>query len=178
MKRSLGLVLGTTLATVLLTTSPALAEQASIDDDAGDAANGGLDITSVTVRNLDHAVVAKVRFVASVRGDLIVSIDPRGDQGVRMVSEYRPVGHTNNLVIPGAFTDRGPGDGVAGECRGLRVRWSAEEPTATLRMPSRCLADGNYGAIRFAVLTERGADTDFAPETPRGDGSSAWISRG
>ena len=95
-----------------------------------------------------------------------------------MISEYRPGGTTENFVLAGAFTDRGAG-GRALQCRGFRVRWSDEEPVVTLRMPSRCLDDGDYGAIRFAVLTERGADVDFAPETPRGDVSvSAWVPRG
>jgi hypothetical protein len=35
---------------------------------------------------------------------------------------------------------------------------------------------GNYGAVRFAVLTERVADSDYAPDTK--SGSSAWIPRG
>jgi hypothetical protein len=48
-----------------------------------------------------------------------------------------------------------------------------------MRMPSRCLQDGDYGAIRFSVLTEREADTDLAPERPNGTlRSSAWLPRG
>jgi hypothetical protein len=47
-------------------------------------------------------------------------------------------------------------------------------------LPSRCLRGGDYGAIRFAVLTERGSgDTDVAPESANGDiGVSGWIPRG
>jgi hypothetical protein len=178
MKRSLGVVLGSTAAVLLLGAGPAAAQRAAVEDPAGDATNRGLDITAAAVRNLDHAVVVRVRFVASVRGDVIVSVDPRRARGVRLVSEYRPAGTTENFVLIGAFTDRGPG-GRAVQCPGFRVRWSDEEPVVTMRMPSRCLNDGDYGAIRFAVLTERGADSDHAPETRRGDVSvSTWVARG
>jgi hypothetical protein len=137
-----------------------------------------LDITRVTVRNLDRTVVAKVWFGDAVRGDVIVSIAPRGATGLRMVSEYRSVGHVQNAVLSGAFTDRdAPAD--TPKCRALRVSWSADEPRVTMRMPSRCLNGGDYGAIRFAVLTERGPDTDWAPERPDGEvGPSPWVPRG
>jgi hypothetical protein len=95
-----------------------------------------------------------------------------------MVSEYRSVGHTQNAVLPGAFTDRAaPADPP--KCRAFRVSWSADEPRVTMRIPSRCLNGGDYGAIRFAVLTERRSDTDWAPERPHGDvGPSPWVPRG
>ncbi len=179
MKRSLGLALAT-IVSVVLGAAPAVAQQTSVDDAPGDASNHDLDITRVTVQNLDHSVVVKVRFVASVRGDLIVSLDPRQDRGLRMISEYDPVGHTDNFLLGRAFTDhRGGQDAVP--CKGFRVRWSADEPTVTMRMPSHCLAGGDYGAVRFAALTEgaSGGDADGAPQRPNGDvGSSAWVPRG
>jgi len=178
MNRTLPIAIGTTLAALLLTAGPAAAQQASLDDASGDGANKGLDITRVTVRNLDHAVVAKVRFEESVRGDVIVSIDPRGATGLRLVSKHRPAGTTKNRILPGAFTD-GDSSSDTSTCGGFRVRWSADQPTVTMRMPSRCLQDGDFGAIRFAVLTERGSDTDWAPEAADGDiGSSRWVARG
>jgi hypothetical protein len=42
-------------------------------------------------------------------------------------------------------------------------------------MPSRCLHDGDYGALRFVVLTEHGSDSDFALPAPRG---TDWVTRG
>ena len=77
------------------------------------------------------------------------------------------------MSLPGAFTDRR----VAGErCSGFRVRWLDDRPVVRMSMPSRCLDSGDYGAIRFAVLTERGSDTDYAPGGPAD--ASAWIPRG
>src|SRR4051794_36622465 len=74
----------------LLSTAPASAQDLTGHDPAGDAAGPGLDITKVVYRNLDHRVVARVRFAEAVPGDLIVSVDPRGGTGLRLVSEYRP----------------------------------------------------------------------------------------
>jgi hypothetical protein len=115
-----------------------------------------------------------------VRGDLIISIDPRGGRGLRLVSEYRPTAHTRNVVVAGAFTDRHLADQPRFlACKGFRVRWSADVPVATLRMPSRCLDGADYGAIRFAALTERGADSDYAPDDSTGEiGSSRLVPRG
>ena len=53
--------------------------------------------------------------------------------------------------------------------------WSTDAPTARLVLPRACLNGGDYGAVRFAVLTERGADTDIAPGRSNGSG---WINRG
>jgi hypothetical protein len=168
-----------TVAGLTLVSSPALAAQATVEDQAGDAIDDGLDITSVRVRNLDYAVVAEVRFVDTVRGDLIVSIDPRKARGLRLVSKYRPGGHTRNTVLTGAFSDR-QSDGVENtvlRCKGFRVSWSTDEPLARLRIPARCLHRGNYGAIRFAALTEGAVeDTDYAPDTSTG--VSDWVPRG
>ncbi|MCW2845672.1 MAG: hypothetical protein JWN22_3588 [Nocardioides sp.] len=167
-----------TVGTLTLMSTPAQAQVGSVVDPAGDASGSGLDIVSASVKNLDHTIVARVRFVESVRGDLVVSIDPRGARGVRLVSEYRPVAHTESFVLPGAFTD-GSGDDTAVDCPGFRVHGSAERPVARLELPSSCLQDGDFGAIRFAVLTERRGDTDYAPEKADGDlGSSSWIPRG
>ncbi len=176
MKRSPSAVLGLLAAAlVLIGAGPASAQQASIHDEAGDASGPGLDVTRVSVDNQDSAVVVTVRFVRSVRGDLVVSVDPRGGHGVRMISEYRPVGHTVDLVLGRAFRDHGGSSGEV-RCPGLRVHWSAERPTVRLRLPSTCLAGGDYGAIKVDVLTERagGADTDAAPE---GSGLE-WVARG
>src|SRR5689334_15446861 len=97
MKRSRTVIAAVAVAALSAVASPALAAQQSLQDAAGDASGPGLDITRLTVRNLDHAVVAKIRFVKSVRGDLIISLDPRAGRGVRLVSEYRPVAHTKNF---------------------------------------------------------------------------------
>lgn len=164
------------LTAIVLSAAPGSAAHLTLDDPAGNASGRGLDVTSATLRNLGHRVVVDVEFVRSVRGDLIISIDPRHDRGLRLISEYDPTGHTRSFVLDGAFTDRHVGEHADRiPCRGFRVRWSADEPTVRLTMPATCLDDGDYRAVRYAVLTERGSDTDYAPGE---QGSSDWVKRG
>lgn len=164
------------LTAVVLAAAPASAAHLTITDPRGDRMGHGLDITGATLRNLGHRIVVDVEFVRSVRGDLIVSVDPRHARGVRMVSEYDPVGHTRNVVLDGAFSNHDVGEEPARiPCHGFRVRWSPDEPTARLIMPARCLDGGDYTAVRYAVLTERRSDTDYAPGE---SGESPWVQRG
>jgi hypothetical protein len=161
----------------LAVTAPAYAAVGSIDDPVGDGSGNGLDVVRASLDNQDHAIVVRVRFDEAKRGDLIVSVDPRGAQGLRLISQYRPNGTTKNFIAQGAFTNTGGGSGAV-DCDGFRVRWNADLERARLLLPSTCLQDGDYGAVRFGVLTEGaagGSDVDYAP----GDGgSSAWIARG
>lgn len=102
-----------------------------------------------------------------------MSVDQRGGTGLRLVSEHDPAGETTSYVLPNAFTDLRAREA---RCPGFRARWFDDRPVVRMVMPSRCLDSGDYGAIRFAVLTERGDDTDYAAGDP-GDGS-VWIPRG
>ena len=170
---------GLTSAIVLALLAVAPAAQAQglrISDDRGDRVARGLDILSVRVQNRDRAIVARVEGSREVRGHVIVSVDRRRARGVRLVNVHRPQGTDRSFVAAGSFTDRRPG-GIQ-PCRGFSVAWNAA--TVTLRMQSRCLNQGDYGAIRFSVLTEgRDGDADWAPERPTGEiGASAWIPRG
>lgn len=162
------------VSALLLTAAPSYAQPLRVTDPSGDAAGPGLDIVAATVENRDHRIVARVRFVEAVRGDVIVSVDRRHGTGLRMVSEHRPDGETKSYLVPGAFTDEGAAPAV--KCPRFRARWHADRPVVRMSLPARCLNSGNYGAIRFAVLTERGGDTDYAPGDPAG--SSDWIPRG
>jgi hypothetical protein len=154
--------------------APVTAAVGPLGDPTGDA-GGGLDVVHSTLDNRDRSIRITVRFDEAERGDLIVSVDPRGAHGVRLVSEYRPAGKTKNFVVAGAFTDKRVG-GVL-KCAGFKVRWNADTDRARLTLPSTCLQDGDYGAVRFSVLTERasGGDADLAPDD---ETSSAWIPRG
>jgi hypothetical protein len=156
--------------------SVAQAQSLRISDERGDRRGPGLDVVDVRAHNRDRAAVLQVKVGRAIRGRLIVSIDPRRARGVRLVNVHLPRGRDRSFVAAGAFTDRRLGGTQA--CRGFRVAWRAR--TATLRMPSRCLNDGAYGAIRVSVLTEgRNGDSDWAPERPSGQiGNSAWIPRG
>jgi hypothetical protein len=166
-------------ATVALLPGPAMAQEATVTDPVGDAAGPGLDFTRVTVANRDHRIVVRARFVQARRGDLIVSIDPRGASGVRLISEYRPNGTTTNYVAPGAFTARAAGPPTVA-CPRFTVVWRPARELARMTMPSRCLHGGDYGAVRFAFLSEREAgDTDYGPATPDGElRASRFIPRG
>lgn len=165
-----------TLGASLLISGPAVAASLTVVDPPGDAEAGGLDITSATVDNRDKKIVVTLQFVESVRGDLVVSIDPEKARGLRIVSRYRPNGQTRSYVVTRAFTDK-RGQARIVKCNALDVVWSEDAPTVTLRLPARCLADGDYEAVRGAFLTEDpdGSDTDYAP----GDGESTpFIPRG
>ena len=71
------------------------------------------------------------------------------------------------------------------KCNGLRVVWDHDADTARVRLPSKCFEDGDYGAVRFRVITEIGSDADWAPQesadaendTPRWAWSD-WTPRG
>jgi hypothetical protein len=70
---------------------------------------------------------------------------------------------------------------VAGavRCKGFRVTWDATLSRVRVRIPSRCMTDGDYGAIKVQALAEIGSDADFAPKTPKGNwGWTDWVSRG
>ncbi|MDX6324839.1 MAG: hypothetical protein QOK15_1193 [Nocardioidaceae bacterium] len=165
------------VAAVFLAAAPASAQNLAASDPAGDASGPGLDITRVVYRNLDHRVVARVRFAAAVPGDLIVSVDPRGGTGLRLVSQYRPHRTTTSFVLHGAFSDGRTQPVVS--CPRFQVTWDRAADRAILRMPSTCLHHGNFGAVRFGVLTEEargGGDTDYAPGDP--SQTTAWVPRG
>jgi hypothetical protein len=153
-------------AALALLPGPAMAQTATASDPAGDATGRGLDVTRITVSNDDRRVVVRTRFVKAQRGDLIVFLDPRGRQrGVGLVSEYRPKGTTKNYILSSSTPRR--------SCDGFRVVWRPARNLVRMTMPSRCQHRGDYGALRFAFLTERNAaDIDFSSDwsefIPRG----------
>ncbi len=166
------------LSLLLLAAPAAHAQRLALDDPAGDAANGKLDITRASVDNRDSRLVARVTLAEMERGDVIVSVDRRHGQGLRLVASRAADGSVRGRLLPGAFTDQRPGNDRT--CGRIAVAWDDAASRVTLSIPSRCWNDGDYGALRFAVLTERGgADSDSAPSTRDGDiGSSAWVPRG
>jgi hypothetical protein len=165
-----------TIGAVVFAAAPAHAAELTVTDDTGDAVGRGLDITSAQVRNRDSAVVATVTFDRNVRGDVIVSLDARNGSGLRIVHQHRLNSRDRTFVLPGSFTQ----EGVDRRCRAVSGDWRPKAASVTLRLPARCLDEGNYGAVRFAVLTEGGSgDTDFAPDaSPQGPDVSGWIPRG
>jgi hypothetical protein len=172
-------VLPGVLSLLLLAAPAANAQSLSVDDPTGDAPAGELDLTRVTVQNRDHRVVATVETADLTKGSVIVSLDRRKGAGVRLVTTRRADGTVKAHLYAGAFTDTGvPGTVVP--CPRYRATWDDDADSVTLSMPSRCWNGGDYGALRFAALTEKaGADSDSAPTTTDGDNaSSAWVARG
>jgi hypothetical protein len=158
---------------VVLVSGSALGQTVRVSDPAGDGLKGrSLDITAVRVANRDHAIVVTISVVQVVRGDLGVRMRARGDdhrETAAVLSTHRAHHDTNRL-----FT-------VAGEqpCRGLRVRWDRTQEQVRVRVPSRCVDDGNYGALRVKVIFEIGSDADVAPQGPHGGWRyTDWVSRG
>ena len=98
-------VLPGALSLILLATPAAQAQSLTIDDPTGDAPTGELDMTSVTVQNRDHRVIAYVTTADLTSGAVIVSLDRRDGSGVRLVTSRRPDGTLNGRVYAGAFTD-------------------------------------------------------------------------
>lgn len=169
------------LGASLIATGPsASAAEYTVVDSAGDAANPGLDFTEVTLNNLDDKIVVTAKFVRDRRGKLVVSVEPRGGSGIRLVSVYRPGGTSKSKVLPGSFSDPGSeqgGDPI--DCPRFKVTWKPKADLARLQLPSSCLEGGDYGAVRFGYLSEKGADTDFGPQSEKGFLTATdWIPRG
>lgn len=165
-----------TVGVLVFSAAPAHAAQLTVSDDSRDAVGRGLDITSAQLSNRDKAVVATVAFDQNVRGAVIVSLDARNGSGLRIVHKHRLNSLDRTFVLPGSFTQEGDDS----RCRAVSGDWRPRAASVTLRLPARCLDEGNYGAVRFAVLTEGGSgDTDFAPDTShQGPDVTAWIPRG
>jgi hypothetical protein len=170
-------LLAALIASFALLAAPAFADTGSVKDPVGDNAVGpegpGLDITGARFDNGPQRVTVTVSFDSLRRGDLVVSVAPRGGGGLRLVSYYRPGRPARSFVVAGSFDALGRGR-IA--CKGFRVAWNHRAATARLTMPSGCLAHAEYGELRFAVLTETsGGDTDYAPGNL---GRTRWIARG
>jgi hypothetical protein len=174
---------GALLVSVLALASPAAADTGTVRDPAGDAVtapqDSGLDVTGATVDNGARRLVVTVSFDALERGSLVVSVAPRGESGVRLVTTFRPGHRARSFVVAGSFEDSRPGGRVG--CARYGVVWDQAAATARLSVPPRCLARG-YDDVRFALLTETdGADTDYAPDAGHDTedlGHTRWIARG
>jgi hypothetical protein len=158
---------------VVLSPANALGQTIRAGDPAGDGLKGrSLDITDVRVTNDDHAVLATVSFVRVAHGNLGVAIKARGDHRrgiVGVTSVHRSTGDKNRLLTAAGVL----------KCRGLKVTWVAATNRVRIRVPSRCIDGGNYGAVKVQAITEIGSDADFAPKSPNGSWRwTAWASRG
>ena len=171
--RALKLLVPAWAASLLVVASGAEAATGRFPDPAGDGLKGrALDITSLRLANRDHAIVATVSFVRATRGDLYVRLLARGESRRTMTGVstiHRARGDTNRVVTI---------DGVQ-ECPGLGVAWDHDSDRVRVRLPSRCLVDGDYGAVKAKVITEIGSDADLAPKDDAGRWRwTDWVARG
>lgn len=153
---------------------PAQAQRLAVDDAAGDAVGAGLDITRVAFSNRDRAVVTRVTFTRDRPGIVLVLIRARHGSAAGIVSEHRSSGRDETSCVTFENGDEGP-------CRGVTSQWNRSAAELRLRMPSRSLQGGNYGAVRGWVLTELrqdDEDSDYAPERNGDLAPSEWIPRG
>jgi len=156
--RMTSIVLSTCLMTALaIGLAPAAsAAELTVTDPARDNAGRGLDIVSAVVDNDDYVLTGTVSVSADRDGTLIVGLKAHDRGLVRVVSKHHEAGRSRSLLIDN--------DGRV-TCDGLTVRWNAKARSATFSVPSTCLWDGNYGAVRPWFLTEgldSGSDVDFA----------------
>ena len=157
--------------TLAATAAPATAERLRLNDEAGDTMANGLDITRAAFANRDRAVVVDLKFVSDKPSLVAVLIRARDGSRVWIVSRHARRGPDDTLLAQ-------PRRGEV-PCAGLTSDWDRRAAEVRLRMPSRCLDDGNYGATRHWAFIERGDDVDYAPDTPSGNiGVTDWISRG
>ena len=149
-------------SSALFVSGSALGQTARVSDPAGDGLKGHrLDITGVKLANRDHAIVVTLSVVRVALGDLAVDIKARGDSAeetTAVSSVHRSGGDTNRF-----FTIDGEQ-----QCGGLRVRWNPTTDRVRVRVPSRCIDRGNYGAVAVKAIFEIGSDADFAPKGPKG----------
>ena len=156
------------------TAGPARAQRLAVDDVAGDAVGAGLDITRVAFSNRDRAVVTRVTFTRDRPGDVLVLIRARHGSAVGIVSEHRRRGPDETFCVTFHDGDEGP-------CRGVTSQWSRSAAELRLRMPSRSLQEGDYGAVRGWAMTELrqdAMDSDYAPERNGDLAPTGWIPRG
>lgn len=163
-------------AGVALLIPPAAAERIVAVDPTGDGEKGStLDIGEIVVRNRDRALVTTVHFGRAALGDLIFLVQARG----KAPGEWAHIVNHHRRPEKGDTTWLATIDGKQ-PCAGLRVTWDHPADTATLRLPSRCFEDGDYGDVHLRVLTERTVDVDWYAPTPDDDSWrwTPWAARG
>jgi hypothetical protein len=165
-----------TLALACLWAPTAQAQHITVDDAAGDTIDPGLDFTSVHFSNRDRAVVVAFTFARDRRGEVIFPVRVRGRGTVALVVSQHPRSGEDHLIFQTRRSDHAT-------CRGLRSTWDRPAARLAIRLPSRCVLHGNYGAIKSWALTEgfhsASSDVDYAPQTPDGHIRwTGWLPRG
>lgn len=162
-RRAAGVVtLLSLLATLLVGAGPASAATGNIPDADRDGETTSLDFQRVQVSNNERAVVVTAYFDRVARGLMGVYLQADSGETVLVGADYRP-GRERVLFYSAPRRT----------CRGLSVRWDVHASTARVRVPARCVAGGDYDAVRARLITEQGGDTDLVPDQTRA-GTWPW----
>jgi hypothetical protein len=164
------------VAALAIGDAPAHAESLTISDPSGDA-SGPLDLLGATFDNGPSRVTVTVAVDRVSTGNLAVNVQPRGGPGLVLGAFRRP---TRPHLIR-AFEGNFGGDvETRVPCRGLAASWNVRRATVRIVLPARCLADGEYGDLRFILLSEDrdNADSDIAPAHGDSFHPTRWIARG
>ena len=156
-------------ALLLLIPSAAEAESGRIGDSDDDGNVPVLDFRHIELANNESAAVVTMWFNKVTVGDLAVRLMDTDGHVVGAFSRHRHPGDRNHF----GSTSRDA------RCRGWSVTWDAEHDKARVRIPARCINDGEYGDLRAKVITELGSDADLVPDA-RGNSWpwSRYIARG
>ncbi len=172
----LGLLFVALVAGLTLGAGQAHAESLAISDPSGDA-TGPLDITGATFDNGPSRVVVTVSVDRVSTGNLAVNVQPRGGPGLVLGAFRRPTRPHLIRAFEGNF---GGEVETRVPCRGLTARWNTRKATVRISLPARCLAHGEYGDLRFLLLSEDrdNNDSDLAPARGGTYHPTRWIARG
>ena len=156
---------GVVVGLMLLVAPAAQAAEHSLTDAARDTQRVGLDIVKAELSNADYEVAVDVDYRVHRSGTTVVGLRARDRGLIRVVNQHDLGGPDRTLLL--SKTGRI-------SCDGLEAQWNAAEARVQLSIPSGCLWQGNYGAVRPWVLSETldsGADVDLVS-------TDAWIARG
>lgn len=125
--------------------------------------------------------LTRVRFVEATVGELYIQYWLRGPGGPENAvgAIARSVGRLGRVDRNRIELWNGPRHRII-DCRRLVITWDHERNRVDVSFPSRCLAKGNFGALRVRVIVEYGGiDMDVAPKTADGEWRwTRWIRRG
>ena len=128
------------LAGLMLVAAPAAhAAEHSLSDPARDNQHPGLDLLDVETNNGDYATTVTVDYRTHRSGTTVVGLKARERGLLRIVNVHDRNGPDRTLLLNNAGR-------VA--CEGLRAMWDADDAELTVAIPSICLWQGNYGAVR------------------------------
>ncbi|MFL6182586.1 MAG: hypothetical protein ACJ73J_09775 [Actinomycetes bacterium] len=161
-----GLLIGLILPlSVAFGVQTAHAAALTFTDPSGDTSRPGLDLINATLDNGDYTVTIDINFKAHKSGTTVVGLRARERGTLRIANLHDADGRDRTLLLNSSGR-------IA--CDGLSAQWRDKRAALRLEVPSGCLWQGNYGAIRPWLLTEglkSGSDVDYAATdtwTPRG----------